>query len=248
VQSIGGDGAGIGFDWQLAPSISVQGVYFANRPNDPQFGGIFASDFGGNTFGLQVALAPTDNIDLTLNYVNSYSPFGNLSGVPFGSGVGDDQLALSNSPDLRAPLTTDAFGATLSWRVARKLTVGGWAGFTTSDLVGSSGSVETFNWMTFLNLRDLGGRGNLAGLYFGQPPRITKSDLPNGFNVPNFNLTGSGTPGSQPDTTLHLEAFYRIRLTDNITITPGVIFIFNPRHNEANDDITIGVLRTTFAF
>lgn len=38
------------------------------------------------------------------------------------------------------------------------------------------------------------------------------------------------------------------RLTDNITITPGLVAVFNPGHNAANDTVLIGAIRTTFSF
>jgi carbohydrate-selective porin OprB len=90
----------------------------------------------------------------------------------------------------------------------------------------------------------------LGGLYFGQPPRITSSDLPAGRNIPSFINAGDITApaGDQPDTAYHLEAFYRFRVSDNIVLTPGVITVFNPNHNDNNDTVVIGALRTTFTF
>jgi carbohydrate-selective porin OprB len=50
------------------------------------------------------------------------------------------------------------------------------------------------------------------------------------------------------DTSLHLEAFYQYQVTDNIAITPGIIWLTAPDHNAANDDLVIGTIRTTFTF
>jgi len=243
--NINGSGAGVGFDWQISPALSLQGVYFANRASDPENGGIFGSRLGGNAVGAQLTFSPTDTIDLALQYVNAYSPLGNL-----GTFVGDDQMAIANPLTGRAPLKTNAVGATVAWRVTPGITLGGWGGYTNSQLEDEDGNVETINWMAFLNFPDLGGRGNLAALYFGQPPRIINSDLPNGRNIPEFATNGNllAGPGGQPDSTYHLEAFYRIRLTDNISVTPGFIVVFNPRQNANNDTIYIGALRTTFSF
>ncbi|WP_421657446.1 iron uptake porin [Leptothermofonsia sp. ETS-13] len=245
ILNIGGDGAGAGFDWQITPTISLQGVYTSNRAEDPADGGLFGGRNGATTAGAQLTINAFNAVDIALNYVNAYSPSGFL-----GTSVGDDQLALPNPFTLRAPIKTNAFGGTVSWRVARWLTVGGWVGYTTSDLKGFSGRVETLNWMGFLNFPDLGGPGNLGAIYVGQPPRIISSDLPTGRNVPSFVTEGNvlAGPGDQPGRTTHVEAFYRFRVSDNISLTPGVIVIFNPRHNDNNDTITIGVLRTTFTF
>lgn len=248
VLNIGGSGGGIGFDWQASTNFSLQGVYSANRSNDPVNGGIFGGDEGATTAGLQLVVSPTDNIDLSLHYLNSYSPSGELL-----TGVGDDLLAIQtiNSSGFgRAPIQTNAVGASLEWRVTPRVTVGGWGGYTTSDLKGSSGDVQTVNWMAFLNFPDLLGEGNLGGIYVGQPPKITSSDLPDGRNIPDFINRGDITAGEggQPGTTIHLEGFYRFRVADNISVTPGVIVIFNPNQNDNNDTITIGALRTTFSF
>jgi hypothetical protein len=243
--NMGGNGGGIGFDWQIATRISLQAVYSANLSADPTNGGIFGGEQGTTTAGAQLVLSPTDKIDVSLQYLNSYSPFGFL-----GTGVGDDRLAIPSATTGRAPIQTNAVGLSLEWRVSPRFTIGGWGGYTTSDFKAGSGSVETVNWMAFLNFPDLLGQGNLGGIYVGQPPKITSSDLPVGRNIPSFINRGDflAREGGQPDSTLHVEGFYRFRVSDNISITPGVLVIFNPNQNGNNDTITIGALRTTFTF
>jgi len=239
ILAVGNGTGGLGFDWQMNKRISLQAVYTASKPADSsQNAGLFN---GGNTAGLQLNFAPTNNIDLTLNYINSYSTTGFL-----GTGVGDDLLAYTLTSS--SPLTTDAFGATASFQIHQNLRIGVWGGFTNSRIPGQSGSVETNNWMAFLNFPDLLKKGNLGGIYVGQPPKIVRSDLPIGNNLPGILKDSIGSAGGQPGTTTHLEAFYRYRMLDNIDITPGVIFIFEPRHSPNSDMITIGVFRTTFSF
>jgi len=46
----------------------------------------------------------------------------------------------------------------------------------------------------------------------------------------------------------HVEAFYTHLLTDNITITPGIIWLTAPNHDDRNPDVVVGVVRTTFSF
>src|SRR5919202_3830854 len=240
--NIGGN-SGVGFDWQITPRISLQGVYSTDLTANPSLGGIFGGNRGRTTAGVQLALAPINRLDIALNYINSYTPGGRFDTGNLGTGIGDDQLTVN------APLKTDAFGGTISLRMTPRFTIGGWAGYTNSWIPGRSGNVETINWMAFLNFPDLLGRGNLAGIYVGQPPKITSSDLPVGFNIPDrVSGTGNGNPGDQPGTATHVEAFYRLRVTDNISITPGVVVVFNPGHNPNSDTVTIGALRTTFTF
>ena len=242
--SIGNGSAGAGFDWQIMSRLSFQAVYSASLADNPQFGGLFGGDFGETAVAAQLVASPLNNLDIAIQYVNSYSPFGRLA-----AGVGDDQIAILGG-NFRAPTQTNAFGASLDWRITRGVTLGGWFGYTTSDLIGESGTVETINWMSYLNFPDLFGEGHVGGIYVGQPPRISNSNLPDGRNVPSLISEGNflAEPGAQPNTTLHLEAFYRYRVSDNITITPGVVYLINPGHNDDNDNIFIGALRTTFTF
>jgi hypothetical protein len=247
--NIGNGRAGLGFDLQLGTRMSLQGVYSASTASDALNGGIFGGESGETSAGLQLVVSPTDTIDLSFQYINAYSRFGRL-----GTGVGDDQLVvqqldLSTGQLDTVPINTNAFGATLEWRVTPGVTFGGWGGYTVSDFKGGSGDIETFNWMAFLNFPDLLGEGNLLGLYVGQPPKITNSDLPVPRNWPDLiSKGGIGDEGGQPGTTTHWELFYRLRVSDNISITPGVIVIFDPLHNYDNDTITIGAIRTTFTF
>ncbi|MBF2027511.1 MAG: carbohydrate porin [Oscillatoriales cyanobacterium C42_A2020_001] len=243
---LGNTQAGIGFDWQITNWASLQGVYSAGnasgRAADPSSrAGLFDGPY---TAGVQLALTPTRRVDLTLYYLNSYSTNAFLN-----TGVGDDLIGFVGSR-----FNTNAAGATVSWRVSPKLTLGGWFGYTHSQVQnrGFDGSVETTNWMAFMNFPDLLGRGNLGGIYVGQPPKIISSDLrQNGISTLNIPSAISGTggiAGGQPDSTLHLEAFYRWRVTDNISVTPGVLVLFNPVQTSSSDTIAIGVLRTTFSF
>jgi carbohydrate-selective porin OprB len=69
---------------------------------------------------------------------------------------------------------------------------------------------------------------------FGQPPKLVEGN--------DLFL------GEDEDTSLHFETFYRFRVSDRISITPGLLYITNPEHNADNEDIFIGTLRTTFRF
>lgn len=232
---------GVGFDWQFAKRASLQAVYSTTVP------GFFHSrerSRGHNTAGVQLALTPTDPVDIALYYVNDYSPDGNLL-----TGAGDEQItALNLLTGKSASLQTNAIGATLNWRITPRITLGGWAGYTNSQIPGRSGNVETTNYMAYLNFPDLFKKGNLGGIYVGQPPKIVSSNLPSGNNIPDSLNTGLGRKGEQPGTTTHIEVFYRFQVTNNISITPGAIFIFQPGHTPASEPITIGTLRTSFSF
>ncbi|BAY26624.1 S-layer domain-containing protein [Calothrix sp. NIES-2100] len=227
---------GIAVDWQFAKRASLQAIYSSNNPGNSDKGnGLFD---GNTTTGVQLLVTPTDTIDLSLYYVNNYSSDGCLLTY-----VGDECLTATSEP-----LQTNAVGATVTWQISPHITLGAWGGYTSSYIPGQTGSVETTNYMAFLNFPDLFAKGNLGGIYIGQPPKITSSNLPDGSNVPDSLNTGLGRAGGQPGTTTHIEAFYRFQLTDNISITPGIIHIIEPGHTPNNEPVTIGILRSTFLF
>lgn len=243
---LGGGSAGFGFDWQATDKASVQGVYSAPFANGT-LTGLFNNSY---TLGVQALFTPTETIDTSLYYLKSYS--GANAGT-LQMGVGDDLVAFVPTGGTR--LNTDAFGATANLQIMPKLTIGSWFGFTSSNLVGQNmgGSVETTNWMFSLQLPDLFQEGNYGAIFFGQPPRITESNLTStgtlSGNIPSFFAgTGGTVAGGRADQTLHLEAFYRMKVSDDIAITPGIITVFNPGHSNNNDTITIGALRTTLSF
>ena len=233
ILSIGNGDTGIGFDWQILERLSLQGVYAVSDANRPDVG-IFEGD---RTLGFQLTASPFDSLNIGLNYINDFSESGSL-----GTGIGDSQLTAGDA------ITTNAFGGTIAWEATPRFTIGGWGGYTISVTPGESGSVNTVNWMAFLNFPDLFGPGHLGGFYIGQPPRITDSDLVQGQNIPDLLAGGLGDPGDQPGSTLHIEAFYRYQLTDNISLTPGFIVLLDPANTPDSDNIVIGALRTTFRF
>ncbi len=72
---------------------------------------------------------------------------------------------------------------------------------------------------------NLGKEGNLGGILVGMEPKVT--DIDSSLNAGQ----------ADKDTSLHLEAFYRYQLTDNIQITPSVIWLTAPNHDLDNNDI-----------
>ncbi|NJN11666.1 MAG: carbohydrate porin [Richelia sp. RM2_1_2] len=239
ILGIGSGTGGIGFDWQINQDISLQAVYSAQFPSfaaDKNVGGLFG---GRHTFAAQLTAAPTNNIDVGVHYLYSHSPDGLLA-----TGIGDAQLTSPFAPT--TGFDTQAVGATIAWRINPNLQLGGWGGWTFSNPEDIQGRVETNNWAVFAAFPNLGKQGNLGGIIVGQPPKITSSSLPDGFNFPNFS--DNGIPGGRDATSLHVEMFYRAQLNQNLDLTPGFFVVFNPDHNQSNDALIVGALRATFRF
>jgi Carbohydrate-selective porin, OprB family len=121
------------------------------------------------------------------------------------------------------------FGIEGSFQLSPEFALGGWAGYTQNQATG--GDRQIWNWAVTAAAPDLGGKGNLAGFLVGQEPRVTSS--------------GNGT--TDPTSGLHIEGFYQMKVNDNLSITPGLIYLTAPNQSSGNSAI-IGALRSTFSF
>jgi hypothetical protein len=99
------------------------------------------------------------------------------------------------------------------------------AGLGTGDFIAQT-------WMAGAAVKDLLIPGSLLGAAFGQP---FINDLPS-------------APGVNDETQSNLEVFYRFPVNDNITITPGVMAIFNPNNSSVNSTLIQGYVRAVFSF
>lgn len=231
-------GTGIAVRHQFGQKLELSLGYLAGNAANPTRGnGLFNGAYGGLA---QLTFKPSDKIALGLTYVNSYNfvtgTGSNASNFPvrLGSfGLGDSSL----------PVSSNSYGAQASWRVNRGIAVGGWAGYTNQRILSNLGTgassvqrgdQKIWNWAVTLAFPDLLKEGNVAGFLVGMEPRVTSST--------------NRTLPEDKDTSLHLEGFYQFKLSDNISITPGLIWLTAPDHNNKNSDLLIGVVRTTFTF
>jgi hypothetical protein len=242
-------GSGISAVYKLSDAVTLSGGYLARRANDPTQG---RSLFDGTYAALgQLTFQPNSNFTLGLTYAHAYYAGVNDGDVTVSGAYGS---AFSNNPfnsTTTTPVNTSAnhYGIETSYRFSPQFVLSGWVGYTQAIAENSAGtnvnrgdSADIWNWAVTLALPDLGKRGNLGGIIFGQPPKVTGSDFG------PANLTATSNRRIDSDTSYHLEALYRYQLNSNISVTPGLIVIFNPEHNSNNDTIYTGVIRTTFRF
>jgi Carbohydrate-selective porin, OprB family/S-layer homology domain len=239
---------GASFDFKLSDALNLQGAFTGDRnSNDPGAkNGLFN---GGFTALGQVVFRPSRTIDVGLTYVRGYYPGGD-AGLTGGTGSAYANNPFATTGTLGAitnqGTSSDNFGLQLQWRFSPKFTVGGWAGYTRAHAKANSDEATIWNWAVFAALPDFGKKGNLLGLLVGMPPKVTDNDFTQTVRL-NNGLTAIRRREDN-DTTIHVEGLYRYRINDNISITPGVIVIFNPEQNNANATQFVGVLRTTFTF
>lgn len=230
IYSIGG-GAGAAITFGAGKPISLSLSYLSSTANNPaRSNGLFNGNYGALA---QLTFAPNNSFSIGLTYVNGFqketfgvfnsnTPFigtsrSNLLGVNFG--------VLPNSPRGTA---INAGGLSAVYKFGEKFAINGWVSYFKLDgLRDNRDSFDAWSYALGLSFPDFGKPGNLLGLLAGTPP----------YTV------GRGA-GEIP---IHVEGFYRIRLNDNISVTPGVIWVINQGQN-TDKDALIGTLRTTFTF
>jgi hypothetical protein len=256
-QGQGGAGATISFNPNGAISASVG--YLAggrnNRASNPlDRDGLFDGNYAALA---QIGFQPSKAFNVGLTYARTYqNGVSTVNGVTSGSGVSMFEAtgsSIANNPFGSVATSANHYGVEASFRLTPKLLLNGWYGYTDAEaqntanstvtgvpITVSSGDSATFNyWGASLGLQDIGTKGSVLGFIFGQPPRTTSNDA---------NVTSNGRGLRDTDTSYHLEGLYKFRLNDYIAITPGLLVILNPEHNDRNDTIYVGTVRTTFSF
>ena len=254
IYRIGASGAGLGLTYEFSSAISLSAGYLATDANEPgnlTNANLFAGGlFNGRYSALaQLSIQPSRNIAFGLTYVNSYT-----GGTPiFLNDVGTTSAnipSFSSTGNLR--LSTNSYGVAGLWRISTRFVVNGWFMYTNvqgQPEPGENGdSTDIYSYGITLAFPDLGKKGNLGGIIAGVPPHATRY----GVSDPTFqaifgddDLVRTIPNRSTP---VHLEAFYKYQVNDNISITPGVIWLIAPNQTSDNPDVVMGTIRTTFKF
>lgn len=222
--------SGLGFDWLVTDKVRLQVAYGtrdSENPGDGPTGQGGITNAGHSALGVQFLTVPFDNVLTGVTYINAYSEDGFLDTYT-GS------LNADTSGGLSRPANINAVGGTVQWRVWEKITLGAWGGWVFTNYINSDAHATSNTYLFSVGMSDPFGRqGDLFAVLFGKPLKLVDGD--NGIE-------------EDEDTSYHIETFYRYKINDHITVTPGVFVVTNPEHNEDNETIVIGVLRTTFRF
>jgi hypothetical protein len=225
--------AGVGVQWDASKWLNVD---FAagrerniNSPSEGLFGG-----------GYLVSVRPVISLDkfrLTYSFIHSYSP---AEGIDTWSG--------SKSAAILGvgPVVASTHLGSLNYQVSPTVELGASVGrsFARALGAGTQGDADVLTYRFNVAMRDLGKKGNLAGIIFGMQPKLIGTSN-------NAIALGVGLPAGQRSdrsTGFHIEGFYTHRLNNNISITPGIFWLTAPNHDNSNADEIVGVLRTAFTF
>ncbi|BCL39470.1 iron uptake porin [Nostoc sp. MS1] len=234
-------GAGIGLRHRFSDQLELSLGYLSNTPADPSSkNGIFNGSYGAIA---QLVFRPSDRLSVAFTYVNAYDNLNDDLAIP---GTGSKKANLGLVTD--SPVSTNAYGLEASFQVNPRFYINGWVGYATTRLLGV-GDADIWNYAVGLAFPDLGKRGNLAGIIVGMEPKVTGADaaIAPAFS-PRRVEPQNRNSASDRDTSFHIEAFYSYAFSDNISITPGLIWLTAPNHDERNSDAVLGVIRTTFTF
>ncbi len=224
IYRLSGDGAAVTGDYKLSDKITasvgyaVPGTASANPAT-----GAFGSS---NSFIGQLRFEASPNIDLGLAYARSYNANG--AGLTGSTGT-----AFANNPFSGAPTSANHYSAMASAKLSPGFVLSGWAGLANARAENGTGdTANLFNYAVSAAFPDFGAKGNVLGFTVGSPPKVT-----------------GGTVAARVDTAnpLHLEAIYKVKLNDNVDVTPGLLLITNPDTATGATEYA-GTIRTTFKF
>ncbi|WP_242036880.1 iron uptake porin [Leptolyngbya sp. FACHB-321] len=249
IYRIGPLGAGVGFNVKFSNSLKLDLGYISNTASNP---GPDAGLFNGNYSALAQLVFNTGGFKLGLTYVRGYER--NTPGLTAGNnfnlgGTGTTFANLNNNSLLRGrsfPVESNSFGVEASFQPTSSIVVNGWLGYSDANIIGL-GDADIWNFAVAVGFPNLGKKGNFLGIVAGAEPTLRGTDFD------PVNLSPAFASRSQ-DFAYHIEVFYKYQLTDNISITPGVIYLPSVNQNagipgdNSNADVFIGVLRTTFTF
>ncbi|QLE42362.1 hypothetical protein FD723_19330 [Nostoc sp. C052] len=234
-----GGGAGIALNVPLGKgggilgNSSITAGYLASNANDP---GLNQGLTNGSYAALgQLNFSVGDRVALAATYVHGYNAGGgslfNSTSVN-GNGIGPT-VGTNQANTLLGAGSSNSYGVEAAFRPSDKLSVSGFVSYHEVTGFGANDDFNAWSYGLGVALPDFGKKGNVLGIFAGAEPYS--------FNRPVAGLTGNNVP-------YHFEGFYKYRVSDNISITPGVIWLTSPGQSSANDDAIIGTLRTTFTF
>jgi len=229
-----GGGAGLGLDAVFKEgAIALSAGYLADEAPSPSLGeGLFNGDYAA--LG-QLTLTPNDDWQVGLTYVHGYHTADNAI---FDAGIVDEFLvgtfpANAAHVSLDTAAVTNSYGIEATYALNRTISVHGFGGYTNVRLV-DSGDGEVWYYGLGIGFLDLVLPQSLGGFLIGVEPYLGGID--------------SRALDFKDDTSLHIEGFYNLRLSDFISVTPGLIWITAPDQNRDNPDRVILTFRTTFSF
>ena len=213
-------GGGIGLNFNPVDFVTVSAGYFGGDTFNPD------RDTDGGLFNDEYSALGQltfsfldDKLQVAATYV--HAKLASSDNTIFDLGVGTSN---ARSP-FDGSLSTNSYGIEAAYDLNSRIALNAFGMYTDADVDDGSDESEIWSYGVGIALPDLGKEGNLGGIMVGAEPYADQDDIP-----------------------LHVEGFYKYQFNDNISVTPGVIWIQAPSGDSDDDDALIGVVRTTFTF
>ncbi len=226
-----GGGTGVGVAIPLGSGGFLDSVnlsYFAGTTaNSPANGNGFLA--GRNSYLAQVNFKPSDKFDFGLTYVNAYHNGGGI--YDFGGGGAVVGSLATGPASIGGPgyNNSNSYGLSASFKPSDSLNINGYITKTSATTVANANR-DILTYGIGLAFPKVGQPGNLLGFFIGQAPTVTND-------------------AALASSAYHLEGFYKYKVNDNISITPGLIYLTNPNQVLTNSTgALLGTVRTTFTF
>ena len=230
-------GGGVGFNFNPIEAVTISAGYFGGdsfNPVDTEDGGLFNEEY--SALGQITLSLLEDKLQIAGTYVlgqfgDSLDEDGNGTNGIFDLGVG---TADASQPfDGGTKVVANSYGVELAFQPLDFIAFNAFGMYTDAQESAGNGEAEIWSYGAGISLPDFGKEGNLAAIFAGAEPY----------------LASRNTDNLSEDVPIHLEGLYKYQFNDNISITPGVVYIINPNGGEQEEeDALVGVLRTTFTF
>ncbi|QEI43915.1 Outer membrane protein alpha [Dolichospermum sp. UHCC 0315A] len=191
--------------------------------------------FDGNYAALgQLNFNVGNRVALAATYVHGYQKAGSTlfdSGFDGGALVGTAQantLGVNSATGAASASSSNSYGISAAIKPSDKLSLSGFVSYHDVTGFGANDDKEAWSYGAGLALPDFGKKGNVLGIFGGAQPY-------------SLGATGRETP-------YQVEGFYKYRVSENVSVTPGVIWMTSPGQNNTSNDAFVGTLRTTFSF
>ncbi len=214
-----GGGTGVGATVPFADNglKSLSLGYFAFNANKPSTNN---GVFGNNNSLLaQLNFKLTPQIEGGLTYINS-----SHNGIDVFGGVGVTVgTPLANNTGGSGTTNANSYGAAISFKPSETVAFSGF--LMTSNAKRNGDTQNIWSYGGAVALPNVDGKGSLAGFTVGAEPYV-------------------GGAGSTP---IQFQGFYKYKVSDNIAITPALIYV-TATDEFNNNSALIGVVRTTLTF
>ena len=235
-------GGGVGFNFNPIEAVTISAGYFGGdsfNPSEESDGGLFNDEY--SALGQVAVSLLDDKLQLAATYV--HGSFGNFRETNEDGTLGDPTNGIFDlgvgTNDATSPfggnaeLSTNSYGVEAALQLSDFVAFNAFGMFTDAQISDGSEDAEIWSYGAGLSFPDFGKEGNLAAVFVGAEPY----------------LASRSTDNLSEDIPIHIEGLYKYQFNDNISITPGLIYIINPNGGEQEEeDAIVGVLRTTFSF